>query len=489
MIDARITARKTGNRVLPLELEWEDTPEDGRGLDPAGTEAGEGSSPGSGRDCARVWVVPGDERQMFYGFGGAFTEASAWLYSQLPREEKTRFIRSYFAGTGAGDVPGAGAPAGTHPGEGVTGTGYVLGRVHMNSCDFALGNYNCTPGQADRSLGTFTIERDRQWVIPMIKDALAVQPDLEIMVSPWSPPWWMKDNGQMNYGGSLLPQYYGVWAEHFVRFIQAYRQEGIPIRYVSVQNEPEAKQIWDSCLYTPEEETAFIRDHLGPALKRAGLEDVRILLWDHNRDRLDARCRVSLEDSSASAYIWGIGYHWYSGFDSELLGPIRERYPRKPLILTESTIEGGAKPGRWDRGEIYGKHILSDIAQGCGGWIDWNLLLDYRGGPNHVGNFCDAPVLCEPDKGRLTFQTSHTYLGHLSRVFTPGSVILGTRSYQAQGLYMAASRDRDGRFGLAVLNPGETARELGVFQQGRTGKGVGLTVPEHSVVSLTWPAS
>ena len=182
--------------------------------------------------------------QTVLGFGGAFTEAAAVTWLGLGAAQREQVLRAYFA---------------TGPGH-----GYRLCRVHMNSCDFALGNYAHASTPGDVALAGFSIARDRQALLPFIKAAQQVAgAPIQLLVSPWSPPAWMKSNAAMNGGGSLLPQFRDAWAQCFVRFIQAYAQEGVPVWGVSVQNEPEATQRWDSCLYSAEDERDFVRDHLG----------------------------------------------------------------------------------------------------------------------------------------------------------------------------------------------------------------------------------
>ena len=204
---------------------------------------------------------------------GAFTEAAAvnWLALSAPRREE--LLEAYF--------------------DRDRGHGYSLCRVHMGSCDFALGNYSHVETPGDMALDSFSIARDRQALLPFIKAAqrVAGQP-LRLLASPWSPPAWMKTNGRMNDGGALRPECRRAWARCYVRFIEAYAAEGVPIWAVSVQNEPMATQRWDSCLYSAEEERDFVRDFLGPELESAGLGTVRILIWDHNRDLMVERANV-----------------------------------------------------------------------------------------------------------------------------------------------------------------------------------------------------
>jgi glucosylceramidase len=356
-------------------------------------------------DCAglpRIWVDPTRHFQALEGFGGAFTEAAAVTWQALDPQRRQDFLRDCF--------------------DPQHGHGYTMCRVHMNSCDFALGNYAHVETPGDVALQGFNIDRDRQALLPLIQAAqrAAGQP-LKLLASPWSPPAWMKSNGQMNHGGKLLPQYRDAWAQCFVRFIQAYAAEGVPIWGVTVQNEPEATQRWDSCLYSAEEERDFVRDHLGPALAAAGLGHVKILIWDHNRDRLVERTSVVYADPAAAAYVWGAGFHWYGEDHFEQLQLTHDAWPDKQLLFTEGCQEGGPHTGEWALAERYAHSMINDLNRWTVGWIDWNLLLDDSGGPNHVGNLCSAPVLADRTSGKLLHQSSFWAIGHFARFIRPGA--------------------------------------------------------------------
>ena len=323
-----------------------------------------------------VWIDTNKVFQTLEGFGGAFTEAAAVTWQKLSPARQQEVLRDYF--------------------DPQQGHGYTLCRVHMNSCDFALGNYAHldTPGDVD--LASFSIDRDRQALLPFIKAAQQVaQQPIKLLASPWSPPAWMKSNGQMNQGGHLLTEFRQAWARCYVRFIQEYASEGVPIWAVSVQNEPAARQTWDSCIYSAEEERDFVRDFLGPELAQAGLGHIKIVIWDHNRDHLAERASVVYSDPQAAKYVWGAGFHWYGEPHFEQVQLTHDAWPDKQLLFTEGCQEGGPHAGSWDLGERYAHNIINDLNRWTVGWIDWNLVLDETGGPNHVGNLCSAPLLID----------------------------------------------------------------------------------------------
>ena len=381
-----------------------------------------------------------DSRRSFQtieGFGGAFTEAGAVSWQQLSEPKREQLLREYFCAQ--------------------NGHGYRLCRVHMNSCDFALGNYAHLERPGDTAMESFSIARDRQSLLPFIKAAQKVaQSPIQLLVSPWSPPAWMKSNAQMNNGGSLLPQYCAAWAACFVRFIQAYQAEGLCVWGVSVQNEPAAVQRWDSCIYSAEEERDFVRDYLGPALEQAGLGHVRIVIWDHNRDHMVERASVVFADPLAARFVWGTGFHWYGENHFEHVQLVHDAWPEKRLLFTEGCQEGGPHIGDWALGERYARSMINDLNRWTVGWIDWNLVLDTQGGPNHVGNFCSAPILLDPVNDALLPQSSYFYIGHFARFVKPGAKrILCAASVEA--LETTGFVNPDGSCALVVMNRTEAA--------------------------------
>ncbi len=349
---------------------------------------------------SRLFVNSEKRLQSIKGFGGAFTEAAAYTLSQMPSALRQEVLNAYF-----------------NPTEGLN---YSLGRVHINSCDFALENYTYVD-EGDTSLTSFDIKREKQWVIPMIKDAEKIRGDkIELLASPWSPPAWMKTTKTMNNGGRLLPEYRDVWAKYYAKFIDAYQAENLNIFAVSVQNEPAAVQTWDSCEYTAEEERDFVKDHLGPTLKETH-PDVGIIIWDHNRDIIVERATTVLEDPDANAYVWGTGLHWYVSEAFENLSVVHERFPDKHILFTEGCIEGGVQLGSFQTGERYARNMIGDIANYCEGYIDWNLVLNEQGGPNHVGNYCDAPIIADTNTKQLHYNSSYYAIGHFSKYVMPGA--------------------------------------------------------------------
>ena len=417
-----------------------------------------GLVPAAGSPGASVFVDTGVRFQEFLGFGGAFTEAAAVTLDKVPAHVRQEILEAYF-------LPDR-------------GHGYTLCRTHINSCDFALGNYAYAEVTGDVALEHFSIDRDRRSLIPLIRDAMSLAGGtLRLFASPWSPPAWMKTNGRMNGGGRLRPEYRDTWAQYYVRYIQEYAREGIPIWGLTVQNEPEASQTWDSCLYTGEEERDFVRDHLGPALRNAGLDDVQLIIWDHNRDRMYERARIVLDDPHAAGFVWGVGFHWYCGDHFDNVQLVHEAWPDKHLIFTEGCQEGGPHIGSWDTGERYARSIIQDLNRWTVAWVDWNLVLDETGGPNHVGNFCSAPVLADTRTGEALYQSSYYYVGHFSRFIRPGARRLGCAS-TLDALEATAFLNADGIVAVVTLNRSGQPLEFLLRVDGREAR---TDVPAHGI--------
>jgi len=370
--------------------------------------------------------------QTITGFGGAFTEASAYTLSKMSPDKRTEVLKAYF--------------------DPKDGLGYTLCRTHLNSADFSLGNYAYDEVDGDFELKHFTIDRDRKWLIPMIKDAMAVEgANFKLFSSPWSPPAWMKTNGQMNHGGQLKIECRNVWARYYARYIKEYAKEGITIWGLTVQNEPAAIQTWDSCIYSAEEEGAFVRDYLGPTLEKEGLGGVKIMVWDHNKDIIYERAKPILSDPETAKYVWGVGFHWYSGDEFENLAKVHDAFPTTNLLFTEGCQEGGVRLGSWSLGERYAHDIIGDLNNWTIGWVDWNMVLDERGGPNHVDNLCDAPVIADTTRNDLYYQSSFYYMGHFSKYIRPGAVRVAS-STTGNVLEVTAFENPDKSIAVVVMN-------------------------------------
>jgi len=360
------------------------------------------------------------------------------------------------------------------------GLGYSLGRTHIHSCDFSSASYTYTEAN-DTELKTFSVAPDEKYRIPFIKRVLQKVPNLTIFVSPWSPPAWMKTNNDMLHGGKLKAGYAANWANYYVKFIQAYKQAGIPIWGLTVQNEPMAVQTWESCIYTAEDERDFVKNHLGPTLQKAGLGGLKLMIWDHNRGLTFQRAAELLKDPAAARYVWGVAYHWYDGDQFGNLQRVHDAFPDKALFFSE----GCNYPFSWDTfedwkwGENYGKSMVHDFNNWCTGWTDWNVLLDEKGGPNHVANWCFAPIHKDA-QGELRYQNSYYYIGHFSRFVRPGARRIAVTSVKAD-LEATGFQNVDGSVVGVLLNRTDAPIEAKVWLKGQIAP---LTMPAHSIATL-----
>jgi glucosylceramidase len=407
-----------------------------------------------------IFVDDHIQYQTIIGFGGAFTEAAAYTLSKLGPQNREKVFAAYFDSN--------------------EGNGYTLCRTHINSCDFSLGNYAYTEVDGDTNLTHFSLERDQKYLIPFIQEAMKITgTDLHIFASPWSPPAWMKTTGKMNQGGKLKPEYRSAWAKYYCRYIKEYQKLGIPIWGITVQNEPEATQTWDSCVYTAEEERDFVRDYLGPRLVKEGLSNVHLIIWDHNRNRMYERAKVVLDDPQAWPYVWGIGFHWYSGDNFDNVQMVHDAFPDKNLIFTEGCYWPFSMENikNWDAGETYARSMIKDLNHWTVGWSDWNMLLDETGGPNHVSNFCLAPIIAETKNDVLHFMNSYYYIGHFSRFIRPGATRIICSS-TLDDLEATAFLNKDGRIAVVVLNRSDHAIPFALKYQT---KAVETASPAHSI--------
>jgi len=379
--------------------------------------------------------------QEIMGFGGAFTESACYTLNKMSKENQDKLLNAYY--------------------DKEKGLAYNLGRIHMNSCDFSLGNYTYVD-QYDEELKSFNIEREFKYVIPTIKRAEAIYGDkIELLISPWSPPAWMKTNNNMNQGGKLKPEYYQSWANYYTKFLEELKKVDIKFFGLTVQNEPAAKQTWDSCLYTKEEERDFVKDYLGPTISSSQFKDTKIFIWDHNRDIVVERAKAVLEDKEASKYVAGTAIHWYVSEEFENVGKVHDLFPDKQIIFSEGCIEGGPKPFIYETGERYSRNIIGDFSNWCEAFLDWNITLDEIGGPNHVGNYCDAPILSDTLKDELIFNSSYYHIGHFSKHVKKGAHRIKT-IIDNDFVKQIAFKNLDGSIVLVILNESENDYVIGI---------------------------
>lgn len=415
--------------------------------------------------------------QEITGFGGALTQAAAQTYRCMSPDNRERFLKACYS---------------------ADGLAYTLARMPIGSCDFSSGNYSYCDKPGDTALESFSLAPDEDALLPFLEDIRAFRgASPAILASPWSPPAWMKSNGEMCHGGELLPEYYETWARYVVRFILACRERGLDIRAITVQNEPHAVQVWESCVYSAAQEQRLLRDFLRPALREAGLGGVKIIVWDHNKENVFSRAREIFSDPQARAAADGIGFHWYSGDHFENVGLCGRFFPEKELLFTEGCVEltavsqtaregAPASPEQspWEFGERYAHDMLGNFNNGMNAFLDWNVLLDEQGGPNHVGNYCGAPLIYDRGSGRLTFQPSYWMIRHFSACIPAGSRRVAHSCYHP-ALETAAFTAPDGCCSVVVLNRTNTGVPY-TLKDVCSGGAAAFVAPPHSIATLRY---
>lgn len=438
-----------------------------------------------------IKINPGEKYQKITGFGGSFTEASAYLLNQLSKENRNKIIEAYFGDSGAR---------------------YSLTRTHMNSCDFSLGQYSYAPIENDIALESFSIQEDKDDIIPMILDAKKVSSEgFRIIASPWTAPPWMKDNKDWR-GGKLLPDFYPVWAKFFSKYIEAYKVEGIDIWGVTVENEPLGNDNnWESMHYTPKEMNVFVQNHLGPVL-RSEWPGVKILGYDQNRDEeLYHWADAMYDDAAVRDFYDGMAVHWYaSTFDyfPDALQYAHKKAPEKHLIQTEACVDAQVpvwKNDEWYWSEEatdwgwdwapedkkylhpkyvpvyrYARDIIGCLNNRVDGWVDWNMVLNRQGGPNWFKNWCVAPVIVDPEQDEVYFTPLYYTLAHFSRYIRPDAVRVGIET-DDKDILCTAVENPDGSIIAIVFNPTDTERGISL---GLHGKSTDLSISGKAIQTI-----
>lgn len=443
--------------------------------------------------------------QEIEGFGGALTDTVGYLYSKMNETDKKQFLEDHF---------------------GKDGQHYRFIRMHMDSCDYSLEEYQAVVDPiADPELTTFSIERDRTYMIPLLKDAMAmtVEP-FSVLLSPWSPPKQWKTpparpkndasvygagfdlsafTPEIDYntpsrchGGSLKKEYYRSWALYLAKYVQAYLDEGIPVTMMTLQNETIAATNWDSCVWSAKEQRAFLKDHLYPVFKEAGLTDtVGLYIWDHNKERVVEFAREMIDDETAGM-IEGIAFHWYSGDHFESLDMARTLFPNKKLMGSEccalhppgktspfAALSGVNGPSiaevEYEDAAAYGHDIIGDLNNGMNRWIDWNLCVDKNGGPRHVSSGFGAPVCANEDSTYRKLLTYH-YIGHFSRFLLPGAKRIG-HSRCDDKAELTAAKNPDGSLAVVLLNRGQADVSCAIRMDGQI---IRITLPSKTISTI-----
>ena len=430
-----------------------------------------------------ITVRPDIIKQNILGIGTSFTESSAFVLAHLSKEKRAEVMENIY---------------------GESGANFSIARTHIGATDFAVdGKYSYAPVKDDVELSSFSIAvdqdgfkqqehvgiKDEQFdLLPMIKQAYAIKSkqsdkDLRIVASAWTAPPWMKDiedyyikptksNNHQGTGGELKPQYVSTYADYLLKYLDAYKKEGIDIWGLTPVNEPHGNSgQWESMHFTPKTQSDFIKEHLGPKLKASAHEAVKLLIYDQNRDQMEHWTDEILSDEETAQYVYGTAVHWYESttkVNEEVFDRVHEKFPNFSIIHTEGTIDDlgkdapegildpvGFKESNWFNNDDfwwnknatdwaytatwapkpedhpiytpvhrYARNIIVSLNHWLEGWIDWNIVLDRNGGPNHVGNFCGAPIMIDTETGEVYYTPIYHVLSQFSQTIRPGDKAL-----------------------------------------------------------------
>lgn len=466
-----------------------------------------------------IRIYPEQTKQTIDGIGSSLTESSAFVLAHLDQEKRLAVMESIF---------------------GMQGANFALARTHMGACDFSVkGKYSYAEVSKDKDLNAFSIAPDKEGfdsleypgikdenydLLPMIKEALAIKSrqneTLKIVSAAWTAPPWMKDiqtwylpgapeNSWQGTGGSLLAEYVPVYADYILRYLDAYKAEGVDIWGLSPVNEPHGVNgQWESMNFTPQTQNDFIKSHLGPRLQSKGYSETKLLIYDQNRDGLEHWTDVIYSDPETAPYLYGAAVHWYESTNrvfEDVFERVHAKYPQMAIMHTEGCIDdlgkeapggvtdpAGFKESDWFANDSfwwnktatdwaysvtwqgvnvddhpmytpvhrYARNIIVSLNHWVTGWIDWNVVLDRFGGPNHVGNFCGAPIMIDAQTQQAYYTPVYYVLSQFSRTIRPGDKAVQTEllpdKLGEDDLHACATLNDAGMLSVQLLNTTES---------------------------------
>jgi glucosylceramidase len=393
------------------------------------------------------------------GFGFSLTGGSAYLINKLPAAQKSSLLQELLGS-----------------GENSIGISYLRISIGASDLSTEVFSYDDMPaGQTDINLAKFNLSKDTVDLIPMLKEILLINPNIKMMGSPWSPPVWMKDNGS-SIGGSLQPRYYNVYAQYFVKYIQAMKAKGINIDAITPQNEPQHGGNNPSMLMLAVQQADFIKNHLGPAFRTAAI-GTKIIIWDHNCDKPDYPISI-LNDAAAKSFVDGSAFHLYNG-DISALSTVHTAHPDKNLYFTEQWT--GAK-GSFD-GDLKW-HVKNVIIGSMRNWskvaLEWNLANDGNYNPHTPGGCTECKGALTLD-GNINRNVGYYIIAHASKFVPAGSVRIGSNN--AGNIFNAAFKTPDGRKVLIAVNDGNTAASFNIKFNGNL---AATSLPAGAVGTYVW---
>ncbi len=463
-----------------------------------------------------IQVNPDSLKQTIDGIGTSFTESSAFVLAHLDKEKRQEVMNKIFSEDGAN---------------------FTLTRTHIGACDFCVkGKYSYADEKDDIELKSFSLAPDKSGfspkeypgikdagydLLPMIKEAIEIKnnqkdKDLRIISSAWTAPWWMKDiedwyipgtpeNNWQGGGGSLKKEYLPTYADYIIKYLDAYKAEGVNIWGITPVNEPHGNNgQWESMHFSPKTQNEFIKNQLGPKLKSSKHADIKLLIYDQNRDGLEHWTDEIFADPETAPFVYGAAVHWYeSTFKvyEETFEKVNKKFPNFGIIHTEGCIDDLGKPAPngvtdperfqesgwfdndafwwndnatdwgytapWESVIIedhpiytpvhrYARNIIVSLNHWVKGWVDWNIVLDHIGGPNHAGNFCGAPIMIDTESKKVYYTPIYYILAQLSRTIRPGDkavqVDKNTADLDSDALHTCATMNSEKLLSVQVLN-------------------------------------
>lgn len=409
-----------------------------------------------------ITLYPQVRYQTFHGFGGMFTEAGGYCLKQVSADTARKIMQDLF---------------------GKDGLEYTCGRVHLGSCDASLSNYSQMEDASDLDMKSFSLERDQKYLIPMIKMAQEIcETPLNLMISPWSPPAFMKTNGERNHGGKLKPEYRAFWAKYICRFLKEYEKQGIRFSMMTLQNEAGATQTWDSCLYSAAEERDYLKEYLIPELKAEGFDYLDIFIWDHNKERALERAKQTYCDPQVKEDIAGVAVHWYSGDHFEQLEMLKKEFPDKRIVFSEGGLEEWrfTNDDHLGRAQFHAHDIIGDLNGGIDCFLQWSMIFDHLGGPNHVQNLCQTSIMVNTETKTYERTLPYYYIAHFSKYIKPGATRIGFSRYTDK-LEVTAFQNPDGSLSTVILNRRDEAVSFFLRLGDETCQ---LEAPAHSIITV-----
>jgi glucosylceramidase len=443
---------------------WETTADGSRLLAP---QTGAAFAAGSGPASQTITVDPTTTYQTMTGFGASFTDSSAWLVYNSP--QRNAIMTKLFDPT--------------------NGIGLSFLRQPIGASDFStsLFSYDDVPsGQTDPNLADFSIAHDQSYILPILKQALSLNPQITVMATPWSAPGWMKTSGSM-IGGTLQTADYQAFANYLVKFAQAYQAAGVPISLMTAQNEPEySPSNYPGSTFTAAQEESFIADYLGPALAKSGVS-TKILGYDHNWN--DTSFPETIVGSSDSGpYTVGTAWHCYSG-DPSAQTTVHDAYPGKDTYFTECSGSQSSNPANtfsdsldWQTENL----IIGATRNWAKSVVTWNMALNPSGGPSMNCTTCTAAVTVDNSAGTASYNAEYYVLGQASKFVKPGATRIASNTFGSGNIEDVAFKNTDGSNALIVLNS-DTANAH-TFNVEENGQYFTYSLPAKAVATFTWPA-